>query len=401
MRAFEELGRALEARWHDASYDELAFPSIAADALREANIPARVDANDLLAWCLSTTELPEQDDLDGKFGEPPITMYRGRRFFVQVLFWLTSTTCIHRHSFSGAFQVLQGSSLHSRYEFQARRRVSSQLLIGDVRLQSAELLERGDVVPIMRQLAHGLFHLQAPSVTIVVRTFVESEAHPQYRYDPPHIAIDPFFKEQVQTRWLQALEVALRVARPRYEALAVDLVSRADLHTAFLVLRQAYLAIGAERSAPLLAAAERHHGAVVTELAATLEEDLRRRRISQLRGSVFDAEQRFFLALAQNLPNRDAMYALIRQRHPHDDPRTRVLAWARTLSGVDTIGINLHDELNAHLFEALVDGCSDAQIFEQLRTEYGAEEVERRADSLTRHVSRMKRTVLAPLFRGA
>ena len=113
-----------------------------------------------------------------------------------------------------------------------------------------------------------------------------------------------------------------------------------------------------------------------------------------------DPERRFFLALVQNLPDRDAIYALVRRRYPDDDPRARVLAWARALSGVDTIGIDLEDELHRHLFEALLDGCSEAKIFDRLREVYGDGQVEAQAEVLGRTVARMRRTVLMPLFRA-
>jgi hypothetical protein len=34
---------------------------------------------------------------------------------IEALFWVDGTTSIHQHSFSGAFQVLAGKSIHSRY----------------------------------------------------------------------------------------------------------------------------------------------------------------------------------------------------------------------------------------------------------------------------------------------
>jgi len=401
MRIFGDLGLEIERVWRGVSYDELAFPGIAAGALREARIPERIGADDVLDWLLSTAELPEQDDLEARFGEPPVTMYRGRRFYIQVLFWLTSSTSIHRHAFTGAFQVLHGSSLHSRYEFHARRRVCSQMLLGDVRLRTAELLQRGDIVEISRDLAHGLFHLEAPSATVVVRTVGEPEGSPQYDYRPPCVAVDPFFSEPVLTRWLQGLDLLHRSGSPRYVALAADLLERTDLHTGYLVLQHAYRRLDdLGRAAPLLAAAERRHGPVVAELAASLLEERRRRLIYRLRVPVRDPERRFFLALVQNLPDRGAIYAMIRRRYPDDDPRARVLAWTRALSGVDRIGIDLDDELNGHLLEGLLDGCSNAQIVDRLREEYDDEQLDAQAEQLARCIARMRRTMLAPLFRA-
>lgn len=401
MDAFEALGAAIEAAWLSADYDELRFPAIAARVLHETRIHEAVSADDVLRWAVSAPRLPKQDDIEASFGEPPITVYAGVRFRIDVLFWLTASTSIHRHGFTGAFQVLHGGSLHSRYAFTARRRICAQMLIGDARILGAELLRRGDVVAIERELTHCLFHLEAPSATVVVRTRGEAEGSPQYEYRPPSLAIDPFYREPTQKRRLQALELLLRAGRADHDEVAAGLIEGSDLTTAYLVLRQAYRAIDDRaRVEKLLAVAARRHGAVIEEIATVLREELRRWAIHRLRVDVRDPDRRFFLALAQNLPDRESSYELIRARHPEAEPRERVLAWARELSGVDRIGIDLEDDLNVVLFGALLDGCSEGEMLDRLREEFDPAEVDAQVEGIRGQVARMRKTVLAPLFVG-
>ena len=47
--------------------------------------------------------------------------------------------------FSGAFRVLEGSSIHVRYGFSQDDAITSRLLVGDLRFGGAEFLRRGDV----------------------------------------------------------------------------------------------------------------------------------------------------------------------------------------------------------------------------------------------------------------
>jgi hypothetical protein len=54
-------------------------------------------------------------------------VYAGRRFYVEVVFWAEGTTAIHQHSFSGAFQVLVGSSIHTLYGFERGEAVAREL----------------------------------------------------------------------------------------------------------------------------------------------------------------------------------------------------------------------------------------------------------------------------------
>ena len=83
---FERLGDEIEDAWAAQNYDEAIFPSLAAAALREAGIPAKMSAWDVVNWTLEQTELPRQKDLPARFGQPPITLYNAPRFYIDVYF---------------------------------------------------------------------------------------------------------------------------------------------------------------------------------------------------------------------------------------------------------------------------------------------------------------------------
>jgi hypothetical protein len=88
------------------------FPEIAANALLAADLPAKIDTWDPIRWVHVTTDFTRQMDPQASFGDPPITLFVGPRFYIDVYYWLDSTTAIHEHGFSGAFQVLHGASVH-------------------------------------------------------------------------------------------------------------------------------------------------------------------------------------------------------------------------------------------------------------------------------------------------
>jgi hypothetical protein len=400
MQPFEALGSAVEATWRRAGYDELAFPSIAAQALTDARIHEQISPDDVLRELLATDTLPNPYDLEASIAEPSLSVYHGRRFHVQLLFWLTGSTTIHDHGWSGAFQVFEGSSVQSRYEFYQRRRISSRLLIGDVRLLRSELLSRGDVVEINEDLIHSVFHLAIPSVTVVVRTYHDSEKAPFYDYFPPSIAVDRFQEEALVSRWCQMLELMIRTNHWDYHARATDIIARTDLHTCYQILQQAYAQIGdLDRIAPLVEAAEQRHGSAALEITASLRQQRFRRKLFLLRSEVRDPERRFFLALLQNLPNRDSIYAMVHRHYPDEEPRRRVIDWVRSLSGSDRIGVELDDDLTRAVFEALLDGCSGATLCQRLKAEFDPEEVDAQAETIERYAGRMRQTALAPLFR--
>ncbi|HTK76962.1 MAG TPA: hypothetical protein VL371_16970, partial [Gemmataceae bacterium] len=187
---FEELGRTVLERWRRENFSLARFPGIAAAALDERPPAEHLDLPAFLRDFLLDDEQPFQTDSD--FGEPELVAYHHPRFYVQLLFWMDGTTAIHQHEFSGAFHVLLGSSIHAHYEFERARAVTPYLRVGDLRMRRIELLEAGRTVPIVSgpQAIHSLFHLDSPSVTVVVRTQHDPGTGPQLNYLPPHIAID-------------------------------------------------------------------------------------------------------------------------------------------------------------------------------------------------------------------
>jgi len=205
MQIFQELGDLIERRWRKENYSEQLFPELAVQALTESNLPAQVDPWDIIRWVHGATALPDQKDAEGRFGDPPITLFAGPRFYVDVYFWLDGTTSIHQHAFTGAFQVLLGSSIHSRYSFKEKQIINEHFSVGDIKLEEVQLLQKNDVRLIKpgRDFIHSLFHLDRPSATITVRTVGTPSAAVQWDYRKPYFATNPFFNNQVMAKKLQ------------------------------------------------------------------------------------------------------------------------------------------------------------------------------------------------------
>src|SRR5205807_1953880 len=127
------------------------------------------------------------------------------------LFWMDGTTAIHEHAFTGAFGVLHGSSVQSTYSFTPEKAASQRLVVGQTQFLTSELLNRGDIRAIHsgQSLIHSLFHLDRPSVSIVVRSSSKlGDVRPQYFYLKPHLAIYDFDLPSllvIQTRMLESL----------------------------------------------------------------------------------------------------------------------------------------------------------------------------------------------------
>ncbi len=341
---FKELGDTVLARWKRENFSLAKFPEIARSALDKNPPASRVDLSALMRDFLLEEDQPFQTDSD--FGEPEIVAYSHPRFYIQLLFWMDGTTAIHQHEFSGAFHVMHGASIHAHYGFEKAQSVTPYLRVGDVRLKEIKLLESGSTVPITsgQDDIHSLFHLDSPSVTVVVRTQHDPGTGPQFNYLPPHIAIDPHFSDKLTMRRKQLLEVLEQAEDTGYAELVTEMIADLDFERGFSVLHHsmAYLQ-QIEQWKPVLHVFEKKHGAIAAGVASTLKEEVRRSIIKSWRSTIIEPEHRFFLALLMNAPTRADLLSLVKQRFPRKEPIAIVLRWLEELTEISDEGVTILD----------------------------------------------------------
>jgi hypothetical protein len=329
---FKELGDAVLERWKRQNFSLAKFPRIAQAALDERPPATRVDLQKLMRDFLLREEQPTQTD--SPFGEPEIVVYHHSRFYIQLLFWLDGTTAIHQHAFSGAFHVMKGSSIHAHYDFENARAVTPHLSVGNVRMRKIEILETGRTVPISsgRQTIHSLFHLDSPSVTVVVRTQHDPGTGPQFNYLPPHMAIDPLHSDLLTLRRNQLLGVLEQTEDESYPELVMEMLSDLDFERGFHVLQQSmeYLQQLGEWDTAIKTF-KKKHGSLAAGVAATLHEEVRRSIIKSLRSTIIEPEHRFFLALLMNCTSRADLFSLLKQRYPREAPAAVIERWVAEL----------------------------------------------------------------------
>ena len=335
MEPFQQLGKSLKTRWLEKKLSLDVFPELAYDALLEFHAHEHVEAADILRWTLQTDPLPLQADLKAAFGQPPVTLYLDDVFSITALFWLDGTTEIHQHSFSGAFLVLTGSSVHSYYSFDLKEAINERLQLGGLAWEQSELLSPGDVRKIQsgRCFIHALFHLARPSVSVVVRTHQDRSSGLQYSYQRPGVAYDPFKPPPTLIRRLQCARVLLETEAPDAAAALGELIANSDPYTAWKVLMLVDdSAYGRRISSQICEVGSKRHGRLMDALTAAVEEARHQKRLVLRRRILHDAEHRFFLALLMNVPSRDRILDLIRQRFPDRDPVDSIIGWIRDLS---------------------------------------------------------------------
>src|SRR5688500_17360039 len=301
MKWIEDLGERIESRWRAVSYSEEAFGAIAEDAL-SVTACAPEFFREVTAWGLGHHIIPLQIDIEAMFGQPPICMYVNplQTFYIQALAWLDSTTSVHQHGRSGAFQLVEGQGAHARSSFDPDDPVNSWMIFGEIDYLGAEVLSVGDVRKIERgsSFIHSVFHLDRPRVTLVVRTFGDTAKGPQYDYLRPCLAVDPFYKSPRLQRNLQILNAIKEVDRPRYVETLASLIPAADLYTTYRYMRQYYeCPVRNDERAGLTALVRAAHAERGDRLVACLEQVANDGFLIDKRKQLRDHDHRFFVAL--------------------------------------------------------------------------------------------------------
>ena len=390
-----ELGRDIEAAWLACEHDLGRFPGLCVDRMIAARIHEVVRPDDVIRWALSS-DLPAQLNARAKFGQPPITVYRGRRFVIDVLFWVDGTTAIHDHAFSGAFSVLSGRSIETTFAFTASKEFDGRFRLGQLGITGTALRKAGDVSPITAgpRFIHSLFHLDRPSVSLVVRTFSDPVSSVQHRYHPSGFAHQDPFEDEMRDRQLEVVELLLQTEHPDLELQIGDLIARADLHTAFAAVR-ACLRVRDPRVQERLVKKVRDP-AIGSVFRDWLSQEQRLGMLRRARADVVDAELRFLLAVLMNAHRRADAVLLVSAFAPAESPARWI---ARALRRLSTVAFRLQVR-NIALEQNVLGLPAFEEGFEEVLTkalEGESETANEKAAGFLRRLGELP--VLASLFR--
>lgn len=399
---FENLAARIGELWNAERYDEFAFPNIAHRALTDDPPNTQVTFIDAVKCGFFNYPLPFQDDIEATFGQPPLTVYWQPDFRIEVLFWLRGLTAIHQHAFSGAFHVMEGSSLHTTWDFQCEERAATKLLLGQLKLKKAELLRAGDTRPIIagNPLIHATCHLDRPTVSVVIRTNGEKYHLPQYTYLRPSVAYEARDTGPRIKRHIQLLR--LLKSTQRYDELIdilFELFERENDYAVFHYLLKVYGLFDDETTRDLILSwAARKHSRLVDACRPVLVNVDRIKKIKLIREKIGQPELQYFVALLLNIPRREETLNLIRERYPDDDPINLIIKWMNKLSLLDLPNVNFPETWLESL-RSLLSTASTAQTIqtisvrgEQEATAAKMQEIEQFSKAVSNH------WLLRPLF---
>lgn len=179
---------SVDKKWQTQK-DKMTFSDFAYQELQGHSFHKDFDLHRDMKEILEHRIFPTQINPNSNFGDPPITLYfsSDQSFYLDMYIWMETQTSIHEHSFEGAFTVLQGRSIESKYEFNTDLKLDDGFL-GTLHKKGLSQILPGhvEIIPKGKQLIHRVLHITKPTVSLILRTHNKvhaSNINIQYRYD--------------------------------------------------------------------------------------------------------------------------------------------------------------------------------------------------------------------------
>ena len=402
---FSQLAQNVHNQWASKSFNEDDFPTLAESCLQQQKMHLKVNRKTLIDWILAATSITTQTNINTHFGDFKFTVFANGRFYIDVLFWLDGTTSIHQHAFNGAFTVIEGNSIHSNYSFIAQQQINRSFLIGQTKFQNIEILQTGDIRKIIpkQMSAHSLFHLDSPTISLIVRTYGEKYAHPQLSYLKPHIARYPFETPTEIIQKIRTLKMLAKLNKQDYLNAYLQHITNLDFYSHIEIFIANVIQLHEfEALTDAIAQFKHKNPQLVPMLQAVAKQMIQTNQIIAWRRKIKDPDTKFFLAILLNSPNKQTSFQLIEQKYPDRIATELIIDWIKQLiksEGLENFDIT---EQALPFIDCLLNGYAFEQTLEQLAADYEQHELDENREVLAHFYQQIKyESVLSSLFLSA
>lgn len=238
QQIIESLVVDVDSAWRQKDFRWEALPDVASSSLARAALHTRVDGATVLSQAL---ELLTQPHARGYHrGSTCVSLYQGRRFAITLHVWTDRIETPHAHGWRGGFQVLSGPVIHSIYRFDREEALSSGVSRGTLIHEKLDIMGPGDVASVRdARMIHGLCHIQAPSLSLAIRSVENTGITGQYwglGADALEVDVESNGFEAVDDILICLGALAL-VDREAYRRELVSALDRIDIGDAFWMCR--------------------------------------------------------------------------------------------------------------------------------------------------------------------
>jgi hypothetical protein len=238
QQVVESLVADVDAAWRQKDFRREALPDVATSSLAQAALHTRLDVATVLSQTLALLTQPHARGYHQS--STCVSLYQGRRFAITLHVWTDRIETPHAHGWRGGFQVLSGPVVHSIYRFEREEALSAGISRGTLVHERLDLMGPGDVASVRDpRMIHGLCHIQAPSLSLAIRSVENTGVTGQYwglGADTLEVDVESNGFEAVDDILICLGALAL-VDREAYRRELVSVVDRVGIGDAFWICR--------------------------------------------------------------------------------------------------------------------------------------------------------------------
>lgn len=192
------------------------------------------------------------------FSDLYFQLYHNGRFMIEILNWAGSHVNVHDHDFSGVQFQLKGNSLNVVYDFETTSQAGA-LEFGRLSVRKAEIWKEGgrSVVRHGDLDPHGVFHLNLPTTSLLIRTTPTPRMGSQHNYFPS-LRANYYVNNDIQRKKLTGLGLLAKQSQREYRVLLEKLLNSQSLsENLFMLVKLGEIAFQEETADLLQTYAER------------------------------------------------------------------------------------------------------------------------------------------------
>jgi len=224
LTLFQKLGTEAEERFAAADNSPSAFNGIAGSLLDEWDLCRHVSLEGV--W--QAAGLEQLDSLGNQSSPGLIPLYSGTNVRIIAHLWSDAADRLHQHDWTGAFQVIEGQSFNSVFDFETVRDIE-EFSTGKLSRRSFEVFDAGHIKPVQegRSLIHSVVYCGKPGLAISLRVAGEGQFG-AYEYLRPGLRCPSYRRRSASAAQLDLLTQALQVDMAVYEEKFTALVEKLD-----------------------------------------------------------------------------------------------------------------------------------------------------------------------------
>jgi len=210
--------------------------------------------------------------------------------------------------------VLTGSSINAEYVFSNITKINHHFYLGELSSPVVRKLTQGTVETIYsgKRFIHAAFHLEKPTVSIVVRSHQDDDAMPQFEYRGKHLRIVRDFVPEFAKK-IQALRFLEAEQHDKFRDCFMDTFINSPTDDRYWLARAFYMNLRKDDKLWNFLLNFRKQE-TMRKIIDSIEEERLLIQGVKLRSKIQDPDLKYFIALLLNIPTWNGLLEFQRKQ---------------------------------------------------------------------------------------